>query len=201
MSRKYQQNEYILKQQAKSKSTLIVEDDKAKNGLLHRGNLHKYFDDTTLHGLRYIGDHTITLFERFVYMQNYFSINLLMKVIRSLIHIHRLFFLCVFVAATSLSLYTIWIFWTQWSSNTILTLNSFRSPFVELPFPAVTICNTNFVQKSAVQKFKPTSEEGSIIRDICHYDSAQINTTTTWQRMRQVLREVSSFTLYVYAGN
>lgn len=99
--------------------------------------------------------------------------------------------MCVFVAAVTLSLYLIPIFWSQWTSSTILTLSSFRTPLVTLPFPAITICNTNSVKKSAVQKLAPNSEEHSIVQDICRYDSAKIQTTTTWMNMRRVLRQVS----------
>lgn len=69
MSRRFTQNDTPSKPPTKPNTagTFKVNGNENSNSLAaFSGNLHQYFNDATLHGLRYIGDRTLTWFERFV---------------------------------------------------------------------------------------------------------------------------------------
>lgn len=99
--------------------------------------------------------------------------------------------MCVFVIAVSLSAYLTISLWNQWAKSTIVTMSSFRTPLITLPFPAITICNSNSVKRSIVQHFARDSIEHSMVQDFCTQGDVFPNTSTTWGRMRQFLTNVS----------
>lgn len=82
-----------------------------------RENFNEYLYNSTLHGLRYVGDRTIT-------------------------RVERAFFAIMFFLVMLLSIYfisNVWIKWTQ--SPIIITLSSKSTSIKDIPFPAVTVCN------------------------------------------------------------
>lgn len=94
------------------------------------------------------------------------------------------------MAAISLSAFLITIIWRQWSVATIVTLRPVQTHLKYMPFPAITICNTNSLKRSHIAKFAPDSIERSMVRDICDSDESLPNTTTTWTQMRQFVKNV-----------
>lgn len=66
-----------------------------------------------------------------------------------------------------LSGYLISSIWTQWTSSLIVVISPEKIPITFVPFPAVTICNTNVVKKSVIEKMIPNSMEYNIAQAHC----------------------------------
>ncbi|KAJ6634965.1 Pickpocket protein 28 [Pseudolycoriella hygida] len=80
-------------------------------------NVEEYLTNSTLHGLRYVGNRKISYFE-------------------------RIFFGLSFIFVIVLSGYFISNIWNKWSATPIIiALNSRSTSIGDIPFPAVTICN------------------------------------------------------------
>ncbi|XP_031626094.1 pickpocket protein 28-like isoform X2 [Contarinia nasturtii] len=126
--------------------------------------------NTTLHGLRYVGDRKITLFE-------------------------RLFFGAMFLLVFLFSIYFITNIWIKWSASPmIITLNAHSTPISEFPFPAVTICNMNQAKKSAVDKIPRFTVDYSLVQSLCtlsRYDDSNTTKPGKWHDFKRVLLKVS----------
>lgn len=111
--------------------------------------------------------------------------------------IYRFFFLSALIVAFYLSGAFINTIWTQWSTSTIVVMGSNRVPVVDIPFPAVTICNTNLVKRSVVEQIDPASREFQIVDDFCdsEYESMVVN--DTWVNMYRVIKNVSFYEIQV----
>ena len=62
------------------------------------------------------------------------------------------------------------------------------------PYEAVTICNLNQVQKSAVAEIPRTSEQYSVVQSICRFsadESVKNDIPGKWNMYREVLAKVS----------
>lgn len=76
-----------------------------------RDNLNEYLLNSTLHGLRYVGNRTIT-------------------------RIERIFFGCMFFLVILLSIYFISNVWSKWNqSPIIITMNATSTSVKDIPFP------------------------------------------------------------------
>lgn len=96
-----------------------------------RQSVHKYLNSTSMHGLNYIGDDTLTKLERVV-------------------------FLFAFIMVLSISAYFITNVWEKWNSSPIIIgLNPVLTQIRDIPFPAVTICNMNQANKTIALGIKP----------------------------------------------
>lgn len=154
-----------------------------------------------MHGLRYVGDRTISYFE-------------------------RAFFAFMFFLVILLSIYFISNVWSKWSSSPIITtLNSKSTSVKDIPFPATTICNMNqgrfriirlqelsifvwfsvelltvasLVRRSVVRNITKNSEEYDIILALCGFyrnmGNKTIRTVGDWGTFRDILLKVSNFT-------
>lgn len=159
-----------------------------------RKQLDDYLREGTLHGLRYIGDRTITWFERFV--SHCFRIQGNHRFITQF-PLRRVFFACVLLVVLVLSGWLITIIWIKWTTATIITFSPYRTPVSDLPFPAITICNTNIIQKTAVQTISPNSEEHKMAEDICSIEYGFPLTATTWTRFHQVWHNVNIISFHI----
>ncbi|KAI4503005.1 hypothetical protein M0802_002049 [Mischocyttarus mexicanus] len=89
----------------------------------------QYCLNSTLHGLRYVGDSKLSIVE-------------------------RIFWIISFTAAVLTATYYIWFLYQKWvSSPIIISLSPETVSLNEFPFPAVTICNMNNVKKSGHSGF------------------------------------------------
>lgn len=84
--------------------------------------------DTTLHGLKYLGQPGRHVFE-------------------------RLFWLAAFLASTITAIFLIWGVWQDYANSPIVTVFKPTETSIDLvPFPSVTICNVNGIQNSTFQQ-------------------------------------------------
>lgn len=133
-------------------------------------NLSEYLANSTLHGLRYLGDRSISRFE-------------------------RIFFAIAFVLVVGLSIFFISVVWRKWNNKPlIIALSSNEYSIRDLTFPAVTICSMNQARKSIVNKYKKTSAEYAVVKSLCKPDSVFENNSNSqsakWSLFRKVLWKV-----------
>ncbi|XP_037040267.1 pickpocket protein 28 [Bradysia coprophila] len=106
-------------------------------------NLHQYLLNSTLHGLRYVGERQISPFE-------------------------RAFFMLSFIFVVLLSAYFITNVYEKWNASpVIIAQNAYATSISEFPFPAVTICNLNQVKKSKIEYVQKGTIESMLVRSIC----------------------------------
>lgn len=99
-----------------------------KNTLSFSENLRNYLKNTSLHGLKYVGDSYIT-------------------------NLERIFFFCSFIIAFMISGYFISNVWDKWSATpVIISLNPVLTDSKTIPFPAVTICNMNQAKRKVADE-------------------------------------------------
>ncbi|XP_044594174.1 degenerin mec-10-like [Cotesia glomerata] len=90
--------------------------------------LEQYCSNSTLHGLRYLGDSQVSVIE-------------------------KLFWICAFICAFLSAAYFILHLYNKWlSSPIIISMNPEPVSFEEFPFPSVTICNMNNAKKSEADR-------------------------------------------------
>ncbi|XP_055320679.1 pickpocket protein 28 [Sitodiplosis mosellana] len=134
-------------------------------------NFHQYLLNTTLHGLKYVGDRTITRFE-------------------------RIFFTLMFLLVVILSVVFITNVYRKWDeSPIIITLNSETTSITQIPFPAVTICNMNQVRLSAIRDIPKDSNEFATVKSLCRIGRDQLMNETfskgSWALYRNIIKKVS----------
>lgn len=129
-------------------------------------NVHEYLLSSSLHGLRYIGTTTLSVFERV-----FFSLSFLMVIL--------------------LAGYFISNVYQKWTETpVIIGLDPVSTNIKDIPFPAVTICNMNQVKKSFAEKLK-TERDKVILDSICtqgdslEEDEEQVE--GKWSYIRQFL--------------
>lgn len=189
-----------------------------------REHFNQYLLNTTLHGLKYVGDRKCTRPERWAIL-NFWSEY---KSTNCPIHF-RVFFAIMFVMVMSFSVYFITNVWNRWNeSPLVVTLSAISTSVKDLPFPgsvdlvfhvfhyrywivrrslwfwtAVTICNVNQAQRTAVSRIPRESEEYSVLQSICRntIDENVTNSVAgTWNIFRKVLLDVSSLVEIKWKG-
>lgn len=177
--------------------------------LRFRESFHQYLLSTTLHGLKYVGDRTITRLERWVlrwFQFNWWNSNQWNS--------FRFFFAFMFLVVLILSGFFITNVWNRWNTSPIIVvLDAQGFSIRDVPFPgiiqqckhfgrtndewfhltAVTICNMNQAQKSAVSKIPHSSEEFSALQSICRYQKKEKHQDIgdgKWETFRKVLLDV-----------
>lgn len=109
--------------------------------------------NSSMHGLKYIGDASLTYCE-------------------------RIFFLVNFSIVAVLSAYFISNLWYKWNDNPIIiALNSALTPLNEIPFPAVTICNMNQARKTIADSVAENSLENMLLESVCNLDDQVKNSS------------------------
>ncbi|XP_031345495.1 pickpocket protein 28-like [Photinus pyralis] len=112
--------------------------------------MEEYFRNSTLHGLRYVGDPLISFGERF-------------------------FWLLAFFVALLCATYFINNIYSKYNrSPIIISLNPTATPIGSLPFPAITICSMNqAIKKEAEQiMLSGTDVEKMLLDDYCNGNSS-----------------------------
>lgn len=96
-----------------------------------RQTIHKYLKSTSMHGLSYVGDDTLT-------------------------NLERVGFIFAFILVFCTSAYFITIVWEKWTKSPIIIgLNPVLTQIRDIPFPAVTICNMNQANKQIAIETPP----------------------------------------------
>lgn len=128
-----------------------------------------YLINTSMHGLKYIGD-------------------------ISLSHCERIFFSVAFFTVACLSAYFISNLWFKWrDSPIIIGLNSVPVPLNEIPFPAVTICNMNQARRGIAESIPEDSMQTMLLESVCNLDDNLVNSTRKsafvgkWKEFRSFL--------------
>ena len=107
-------------------------------------NVEQYLTDSSLHGLRYVGNRKISYFERYFALKGtliFLFLSVILQLYRQFYVIYRTFFALSFIFVMFLSGYFISNIWQKWSvSPMIIALNSKSTSIGDIPFPAVTIC-------------------------------------------------------------
>nr|XP_036231447.1 pickpocket protein 28 [Bactrocera oleae] len=112
-----------------------------------RGNMKKFLKETTLHGLKYLADDTITIWE-------------------------KSFFLCAFLAAIIVTANLIANVYAKWiSTPVIIGISPHPTSILNTPFPAITVCNMNQVMASSVANYTTDSSEGVLLKLLCNVGS------------------------------
>ncbi|KAM8712439.1 hypothetical protein ACLKA7_012884 [Drosophila subpalustris] len=110
-------------------------------------SLSIFLKETGLHGLKFVGDATLSIWE-------------------------RSFFLISFVAAFILTLNLILNIYEKWNSTpVIIGISPHATSILKMPFPAITICNMNQVQRSKVDHYQEGSHESDLLKVLCSDES------------------------------
>ncbi|XP_023169258.1 pickpocket protein 28 [Drosophila hydei] len=127
-----------------------------------------YLRNSSLHGLKYIAEESITIPE-------------------------RVFFGISFVLVVILSGFFISNIYIKWSASPIIISTSAKQQLTSnIPFPAITICNLNQALRSRVQRISSTSKNYSLLMNLCSRDYDQtITYIGTWTYFKALLVEVA----------
>ncbi|XP_037941630.1 pickpocket protein 28, partial [Teleopsis dalmanni] len=107
-------------------------------------NVRKFMSETSLHGLKFVADTTITIWE-------------------------RLFFLISFVTAFVIAINLISNIYAKWvNTPVIIGVSPEPTSILQVPFPAITICNMNQVLLSKVSNYSDDSVEGAVMKLLCY---------------------------------
>lgn len=132
-------------------------------------NVQQYFLSSSLHGLKYIGEATLSVFER-----TFFGLSFLMVVV--------------------LATYFISNIYQKWKDTpVIISLDPVSTDIKDIPFPAVTICNMNQVKRSFALA-RQTERDRTILDSICTQgDELSSNETSDgkWSYVREFLMNAS----------
>lgn len=119
-----------------SDAKLINDEVKETVSVTCRENFYQYLTNTTLHGLRYIGDKTLSILERYhLIWRNPIGKFNIFNNIREFLFL-SCFFVLTFLLVLALSIYFISNVWMRWSAAPIIiALNSLSTSINDLPFP------------------------------------------------------------------
>ncbi|KAL1491279.1 hypothetical protein ABEB36_011898 [Hypothenemus hampei] len=134
--------------------------------------LSRYCENTTLHGLRYVGDSHLTFGE-------------------------RIFWFISFSFAIAFAGYYISNIYEKWkSSPVIISFSPFDAELASIPFPGITICNMNQAKKTEADKIIENGSifEKKLLNDVCN-GNATFNDTDqeiSWKSLRDFLVRVGN---------
>ncbi|XP_035735127.1 pickpocket protein 28-like [Vespa mandarinia] len=134
----------------------------------------QYCLNSTLHGLRYVGDSKLSIVE-------------------------RIFWIISFTTAVLTATYYIWFLYQKWvTSPIIISLSPEPISLNEFPFPAVTICNMNNVKKSEANRIEngENIREKLLLEDFCNSENVSVaydleQEAVEWNAMRHFMINVS----------
>ncbi|XP_078032975.1 pickpocket protein 28 [Augochlora pura] len=137
--------------------------------------LEQYCTNTSLHGLRYVGDSNLTIGE-------------------------RIFWMIAFTLAVLAASYYIWILYRKWvSTPIIISLSPESVALDEFPFPSVTVCNMNNAKKSEAARINAGQDRRKklLLDDRCSNTEANFSaydldeSAITWNNMLHFTINVS----------
>lgn len=156
-------------------------------------NLRQYLLNSTLHGLRYVGERQISTFERFLFL----FFELINKTGTYYPTFFRVFFVLSFIFVLMLSMYFISNIYEKWTASPIIIAqNAYATSISEFPFPAVTICNLNQVKRSKIENVQKGSIESMLVKSLCQLnndDDEVEDYEGKWSSFRNFLLNVSNF--------
>ncbi|XP_057651298.1 pickpocket protein 28-like [Diorhabda carinulata] len=137
--------------------------------------MERYCENTSLHGLRYVGDRSLSIFE-------------------------RMFWLISFSVAIGFAAYYITNIFQKWNSSpVIISFSPFDADLKSIPFPAVTICNMNQAKRTEVNKIiaEGNPRDLKLLDDLCvgNKSNQQPDNYTEqydWKNLRNFLIRVGS---------
>ncbi|EDV55604.1 pickpocket protein 28 [Drosophila erecta] len=116
-------------------------------------SLRQFLNQTSLHGLKFVGDSGLSSWE-------------------------RSFFLGSFVTALIITVHLISNIYVKWDSTpVIIGISPQATSILKVPFPAITICNMNQVQRSLVANYREGSNESALLKVLCESGSWESSQT------------------------
>ncbi|XP_055910461.1 pickpocket protein 28-like [Eupeodes corollae] len=141
----------------------------SKARTLCSANVEEFCKNTTLHGLKYIVEKDLNIFE-------------------------RIYFLVSIVFVMMAAGYFISNVYSKWQNTPVIVGLSAKPNFItKSPFPAVTICNLNQAMKSKAMNFTNDSLENSMLQMLCNREVSlkYSNSVKDWTILEDFIEEVS----------
>ncbi|XP_019890715.1 pickpocket protein 28 [Musca domestica] len=133
------------------------------------GNLKKYLQETTLHGLKYLVDNSLNGWE-------------------------KLFFLAAFVICCITVIHLISNIYAKWESTpVIIGISPHPTPILKIPLPALTLCNMNQAMYSKVANYTKGSREYAALQYLCHSDIFNDPQTQNLEEFKNNSLELAEF--------
>ncbi|XP_072758970.1 pickpocket protein 28 isoform X2 [Anoplolepis gracilipes] len=131
----------------------------------------QYCTNSTLHGLRYIGNSELSIVE-------------------------RIFWIISFTIALGMAVYYICYLYQKWNgSPIIISLSPEPVSLNEFPFPSITICNMNNVKKTEAKRIERGSDDLDkiLMEDLCNSETGNgsYDQAINWNRMLRFMINVS----------
>ncbi|XP_060655313.1 pickpocket protein 28 [Drosophila nasuta] len=124
-----------------------------------QNSLIVFLKETGLHGLKFVGDATLSIWE-------------------------RSFFLIAFVVAFVLTFQLISNIYAKWNSTpVIIGISPHATSILRVPFPAITICNMNQAQRSKVFQYRDGSQESDLLKVLCSDEMEDTEETTDAEKL------------------
>ncbi|XP_061941386.1 pickpocket protein 28-like [Apis cerana] len=139
-----------------------------------RTAMKQYCMNSTLHGLRYIGDSNSTIVE-------------------------RIFWIISFTLAVLTATYYIWYLYQKWGSSPIIIALSPEPMLLnEFPFPSVTICNMNNAKKDEAIRINSgnITRKKLLLEDMCKFENSSMifdfdESAITWDNILHFMINVT----------
>ncbi|XP_059226078.1 pickpocket protein 28 [Stomoxys calcitrans] len=133
------------------------------------GNIKKYLQETTLHGFKYLADSSLSNWE-------------------------KLFFFAALLSCSVVVIHLISNIYARWDSTPVLIgISPHPIPIVNLPMPAITLCNMNQALYSRVANYSKDSKEYAILRYLCFSDSMTVTDFENSEEFKNNDIQISDF--------
>lgn len=117
---------------------------------------------------------------------------------------YRTFFAASFLLVVILTVYYISNIYEKWTASPIIiALNAVATPVVDIPFPAVTICNMNQARESVVSSIVKGTAEDMLLQGLCNKPVNFTGTkseNTNWTKFREFLVRVGTAGVKIYGS-
>ncbi|XP_055842660.1 pickpocket protein 28-like [Episyrphus balteatus] len=160
------------KVQDKKSEVLQNKSDEEENSRFYVGlknNIRDFLLNSTLHGLKYIADDKITVFER-----SFFGLSFVFVILCSAFFISNIY--------------------NKWTDSPIIITTSPQPTLITtIPFPAVTICSLNKALKSRVEEVDRSTLNYTLLMSLCAKDN-KVNSLfgqLSWKNFKLLLMRVA----------
>ncbi|XP_063988338.1 pickpocket protein 28-like isoform X2 [Diachasmimorpha longicaudata] len=133
----------------------------------------QYCANSSLHGLKYVGDKGLHIVE-------------------------RLFWILAFVCAVLTAAYFIWHLYQKWqNSPIIISISPEPVALTEFPFPSVTVCNMNNANREEANRINRGNDtvEKLLLEDICNFQNTSMDNdvvgSADWSNVLRFMLNVS----------
>ncbi|XP_065163273.1 pickpocket protein 28-like isoform X2 [Atheta coriaria] len=164
----------VITQEMSHKDEKLKETDEKKDNICKRiiisvhNALDEYFVSSTLHGLKYVGDDSLSTFE-------------------------RLYWLAAFIAGLCFAAYFIVSIYAKFETSPMVISFNPKLVFINtIPFPAITICNVNLALRSKAIEIERNGNatQRELLGDLCnsqygqHADEINAANATDWHTIQ-----------------